>query len=49
MKMSVRRLLAEMDSYELSAWRVFLPKFAEWEGEQRRKAEEDARIEAGGS
>ena len=46
--MTVRQLLTEMDSYELSAWRAFLVKDAEFKEEQRRKAEEDARIEHGG-
>jgi hypothetical protein len=48
MKMPVRRLLTEMDSYELSAWRAFLPVRQEWEAEQQRRAQEEARIEAGG-
>ena len=45
--MSVRRLLTEMDSYELTAWQKFLAADAKFREEQQRRAEEDARIEAG--
>jgi hypothetical protein len=48
MKMPVRRLLTEMDSYELSAWREFLPRLQEFEAEQQRRAQEEARIQTGG-
>lgn len=40
-------MLGEMDSYELSAWRVFLESDAAFRREQQAKAEEDARIENG--
>ena len=46
--MSVKRLLTEMDSYELSAWQAFLVTDARHQTERRRIAEEDARLERGG-
>lgn len=46
--MTVSRLLQEADSYELSCWQAFLARDAEKRDEQRRNAEEGARIEAGG-
>lgn len=39
--MSVRRLLEDMDSYELSAWQAFLLVDAQHQEEQRKKAAED--------
>lgn len=45
--MTVRRLLTEMDSYELSCWQAFLAADADYRSEQHRRAQEDARIEAG--
>lgn len=39
--MSVRRLLEEMDSAELSAWQVFMRIDAEHQQEMRRQAAED--------
>ncbi len=46
--MSVRRMLGEMDSYELSAWREFLTADAAFREEQQRRAEDDARLLTGG-
>lgn len=45
--MTVKRLLTEMDSYELSCWQAFLAADADYRSERQRRAEEDARIEAG--
>lgn len=41
--MTVRRLLQEADSYELTCWQAFLKSDAAFQEEQRKRAEEDAR------
>ncbi len=42
--MTVRRLLSEADSLELSQWRVFLDLDATLQDERARRAREDARV-----
>ena len=43
--MSVKRLLTEMDSYEMSAWQAFLMADAQERTVRQKVATEDAKFE----
>ena len=43
--MSVKRLLTEMDSYEISAWQAFLMADAQASADRNARAKQDAQYD----